>query len=233
MSTPLFRIERTRNRSSRAVLKDDHIVIRLARGLPAAEERRHIDILLRRMAKAQAKEAKRVTIDPFRPLLEGAGELMLTLSTGSVAMIRVAPGPRTKAKYQDGIWHIERSATSDERRFHRFLWRVLCSDAAADIDTLVRTINTQTFGSPIKKVSLKFMRSRWGSCSTDGNISLAAPLLCTDAGILRYVIIHELAHTLHPDHSARFWSAVATHDADYREDLLRLRGMRMPRLQNN
>jgi predicted metal-dependent hydrolase len=62
---PAVRIERTRNRHSRAVLKEDVIVVRLARGLNAFEEKRHIDYLVRRMVAVVQKERERVRIDPY------------------------------------------------------------------------------------------------------------------------------------------------------------------------
>lgn len=225
-----YTVELTRNRNSRAVLRDDAVIVRLAHGLSPSKKKEHIDILLRRLVKAHAKQVSRSVIDPFRPLLEGKTHLTLQLATGSGVTMRVQAGSRTKANYADGIWQIERSAKSDSRKFHRFLWRVLCSDASPDIDALVREINADTFCSPLKRISVKFMRSRWGSCSMSGSISLAAPLLFTTPAILRYVIIHELAHTVHPDHSARFWKAVETHDTDYHTDIRAMKAFRMPRI---
>ena len=67
----VVRIERTQNRSSRAVLQQDIIVIRLARRLSASEEQRHIESLVRRMTKMLQHDRQRITIDPFFPLYDG------------------------------------------------------------------------------------------------------------------------------------------------------------------
>jgi predicted metal-dependent hydrolase len=57
-------------------------------------------------------------------------------------------------------------------------------------------------------VTVRLLSSRWGSCSADGRICLNAKLLFLPAAQVRYVMVHELCHTLHLDHSARFWDEV-------------------------
>ena len=57
----------------------------------------------------------------------------------------------------------------------------------------------------------------WGSCSTKGTISLNIGLMNVPEKLRDYVILHELAHLNHPDHSRAFWSEVAEHDKYYRE----------------
>ncbi len=54
-------------------------------------------------------------------------------------------------------------------------------------------------------------RTRWGSCSTSGTISLSWRLIMAPPHIIDYVIIHELIHLRHPNHSAQFWAAVEAH----------------------
>ncbi len=63
-------------------------------------------------------------------------------------------------------------------------------------------------GTQAGAVSVRLLSSRWGSCSPDGRICLNAKLLFLPAAHVRYVMVHELCHTLHLDHSARFWDEV-------------------------
>jgi predicted metal-dependent hydrolase len=226
---PIF-VERSKNRTSRAILRNDTITIRLARGLSLSEEQRHIDILVKRMVKAHAKEVTRMKIDPFRPLLTGESSLTLTLVTGSTIHFQVDVGTRTRAVATEDGWKIMRSAKTEGKVFHRFLWKLLASSSQEDTENLVHQVNRETFSLPVKKVTLKLMKSRWGSCSRRGDIALSTPLLLTTPSILRYVIIHELAHIPHPNHSYRFWFAVEEKMPEYRTELKALKHFTLPTL---
>lgn len=58
-------------------------------------------------------------------------------------------------------------------------------------------------------------KSLWGSCSPQGLISLSWRLILAPPDVLRYVIVHELCHCRHLDHSTRFWRLVARQMPDY------------------
>ena len=66
------------------------------------------------------------------------------------------------------------------------------------------------------KIQVRTQRTRWGSCSPLGNISLNASLLFLAPAVVRYLLIHELCHLRHLDHSARYWRCVAGIEPDYR-----------------
>ena len=63
-------------------------------------------------------------------------------------------------------------------------------------------------GVRYSKVAIRRQRSRWGSCSVRGTISLNACLLFQRPEVVDYLIVHELMHVKHMNHSARFWQAV-------------------------
>lgn len=67
------------------------------------------------------------------------------------------------------------------------------------------------------RVSIRRQRSRWGSCSVRGTISLNVCLLFQRAPVVDYLIVHELTHVKHMNHSARFWRAVEVDCAQWRE----------------
>ncbi len=66
------------------------------------------------------------------------------------------------------------------------------------------------------RVSYRSQKTRWGSCSSDRNINLNVKLLFLPRHQVRYVIIHELCHTVHLNHSALFWNLVKQHEPDYK-----------------
>ncbi|MBW8308450.1 MAG: M48 family metallopeptidase [Candidatus Paracaedibacteraceae bacterium] len=68
-----------------------------------------------------------------------------------------------------------------------------------------------------KKISIRDTKSRWGSCSSAGNISLSWRLVMAPFEVMEYIIIHELAHLKHLDHSQAFWSLVSQYCPDYNQ----------------
>ena len=64
----------------------------------------------------------------------------------------------------------------------------------------------EKFGFKFNKLTLKNIKSRWGSCSRKNNINLSIHLMRLPDHLIDYVILHELVHTVHHNHSARFWN---------------------------
>jgi predicted metal-dependent hydrolase len=71
-------------------------------------------------------------------------------------------------------------------------------------------------GFTYQRVLIRRQRTRWGSCSTRGTISLNCCLLFQRPAVVRYLMIHELVHTQHMNHSRRFWHCVGHHCPQYR-----------------
>lgn len=67
-----------------------------------------------------------------------------------------------------------------------------------------------------RRVTLKRMTSRWGSCSSNGNISINVGVICFEQECIDYVVIHELCHLKHMDHGEDFWRLVSTCCPDYK-----------------
>lgn len=82
----------------------------------------------------------------------------------------------------------------------------------------------RSHGFEYRQLSFRNQRSRWGSCSSRGNLSLNAKLLLCSPGACRYVLIHELVHLEHPNHSPRFWRRVEALCPDYRQQKRELAG---------
>ena len=70
-------------------------------------------------------------------------------------------------------------------------------------------------GVEVTRISIRNQKSRWGSCSRRGTISLNWRLIQTPAFVRDYIILHELAHRRHMNHSDKFWQEVERMCPDY------------------
>ena len=72
------------------------------------------------------------------------------------------------------------------------------------------------YGYKYNKCRLSHANTRWGSCSSNKTISLNIGLMKVPEVLRDYVILHELAHLNHMDHSRAFWAEVGEHDPKYK-----------------
>jgi len=95
---------------------------------------------------------------------------------------------------------------------------------------------SQELGIPIQRVSIRWQKTRWGSYSSTGTVSLNAQLLLLPRSLVSYVLVHELCHAVHLNHSPKFWRLVRQWepDADRRRSELKTAAWFVPSwLRNN
>lgn len=81
----------------------------------------------------------------------------------------------------------------------------------------------QMYQQSWKRVCIKQHRRLWGSCSRRGNLNFNYKLVFLPPDVADYVIVHELCHLIHFNHSKRFWNEVARAVPDYPQKRKRLR----------
>jgi predicted metal-dependent hydrolase len=231
METPRFRhkVERTRNKHSRAVYRGNTIIIRLAKNLSRTEEQDHIRNLLRRMAHLILLDREKTLIDPFRALLAGASSTKVQVGRRKV-VFSLRPGDKTKAVRVRGGWRVDVSPGIRRRTLHRFLWSLLADDAEAHLVPLLHKLNKETYRAKITQTKVRFATTQWGSCAPRGRIMLNTALVFLPPRLQRYVIIHELAHTRRADHSPAYWREVEAMLPNYAADYRELHQHRLPSL---
>lgn len=93
--------------------------------------------------------------------------------------------------------------------------RAVRSMAAETLRAAVARLSRRV-GVSVADVSVRDQSSRWGSCSAEGALSLNWRLVLLPPAIHDHVILHELAHRRHMDHSDRFWGQLEAWDPDWR-----------------
>jgi predicted metal-dependent hydrolase len=81
----------------------------------------------------------------------------------------------------------------------------LKKEARADLDEAVAR-HTATIGRKVRSVKLKDTKSRWGSCSADGNLSFSWRIVMAPPHVIDYLAAHEVAHLVEMNHGPRFWA---------------------------
>lgn len=77
------------------------------------------------------------------------------------------------------------------------------------------------------RITIRNQKTRWGSCSSKGNLNFNYQLYYLPDELLDYVVVHELAHRRHMNHSKEFWSEVEKYFPNYKECRKRLQEIRM------
>ena len=81
-----------------------------------------------------------------------------------------------------------------------------------------RAAHFQQFtGGTYSRITIRDQKTRWGSCSARGTLSFNWRLMLAPPAILDYVVVHELCHLTHMNHSPAFWQAVEAVCPDYRD----------------
>lgn len=109
------------------------------------------------------------------------------------------------------LYPVQATAASAQRLLERWLQ----SQAAAVAAPLLQE-QAHIMGLTVPVLRFRETKSRWGSCSATGIITLNWRLIQAPTAVMRYVIIHELSHRVHLNHSPRFWQLVEKYDPAYR-----------------
>jgi predicted metal-dependent hydrolase len=178
--------------------------------IPRESDRRQVPALLREHAawieRAMERSAER------RAHLAAAAEegLPKRIELPAVGLVfdveywPVAPGASARATERAGALSVNVPVGDDEAA-RAALRRWLSRAAKAHLVPLLTSVSAEQ-GLPYTRVTIRAQRSRWGSCSRGGAISLNRSLLFLSPEMTRCVMVHELVHTLRHDHSPAFWA---------------------------
>lgn len=161
--------------------------------------RQHVE---RRRSMASAEEI----FPPKQVSLPLTGESWSVFQAGGTGALRL--------REVGQVLELRGTGTREQQR--RALLRWLCRRAESTLRPMLRTV-AAGHGFEFSAIQVRCQRTRWGSCSSKGLISLNVALLFQQPDVVRYLLCHELAHTRHMNHSARFWRCVEECEPRWRE----------------
>jgi hypothetical protein len=202
-------ITRTRRRTLAIIVEDDgRIVVRA----PMRLKQEAIDEFIRAketwILTKQERALKRTS--RFEPKSYVSGEEFLYL--GKPYRLEIEDHQR-RPLVLNGGFRLSRAALPRaeavfERWYRRQALRVMTERAEA---------YAASHGFTFNRIKITSARKRWGSCGHNGNLSFAWRLVMAPRPVIDYVVVHELAHQKHRNHSRRFWSKVASILPDFRQ----------------
>lgn len=142
-------------------------------------------------------------------------QLSLTALGEQWRCTRIDDGTRTRVLQLPDFQLQLYGAARDPERLRQLLRRWLIERAQHRFEAPLRTLAAQLQFAP-RRLQVRCQRTRWGSCSRTGTISLNACLLFQTPEVLRYLMVHELSHLRHMNHSERFWAEVERHEPDWK-----------------
>ena len=105
--------------------------------------------------------------------------------------------------------------TKDDKSFNKFLSKYISSIYQERLDYWYNKFEEKI---PVPNLKIRKMTSRWGVCNIKNhNVTLNLELSKYNIDALDYVIVHELSHFIHPNHSKDFWSLVGKYYPRYKE----------------
>lgn len=182
------------------------VPVRTSRGAVERFVARHRSWIERKRAEACDRLPACEGFPPRAIELQACGETWRVHLAGGPGRLELAIGPGLLTLSGDG-----RNGRAMRQLLREWLIDHARAVLGAELERCAREL-----GFAYGRVIVRRQRTRWGSCSARGTVSLNCCLLFQRPQVVRYLLIHELAHTRHMNHSRRFWQCVAEHCPDHR-----------------
>ena len=216
-----YEVRVCRSRSFRVVVREpDEVEVRVPAHVPDARVQAFVREQAGWIAGALARQAGKTRLVPraYRD-----GEVFYYL--GQPLRLEVAHGVWKRVAHEDGALKVTLDDPSNARRVKELVWewyskqaaRHLPEHLAAALERYRRFIHPARCPLSLKsaacpdgvRLTVRAMKTRWGSCSPDGHITLSLELMHVPRRLIEYVIVHELCHLVRLDHSQAYYFQVA------------------------
>jgi predicted metal-dependent hydrolase len=208
MPVEIDQLIRSKRRTLTLIIEDDgSLVVRAPLKTSEKTIREFVDSHTQWIEKKQAQRRAAVNA-PAKQFI--AGETFPYL--GESYALEIVRGQK-KPLWLDGNFKLAEHAQGNAQKVFEDWYRIQARQIIGEHVGLFAARHNFQYG----KIRISSARTRWGSCSPTGNLSFSWRLILNPIEAVDYVIIHELVHTVHHNHSKRFWKKVEKILPDYKE----------------
>lgn len=176
-----------------------------------------IQFLNQHLGWVQKKLREQQNTSPYRAKEYLDGEAFLFLGKNYFLNIAYAKKPTVLVRDDQLFVFIRelQDPTKRKQKIHQQL-RAWYYQQAECILQQKSEIYAEQLGVQSRSITIRQFKSRWGSCSTRGDIQYSWPIILAPHAIVDYLVVHELSHLKHHNHSPRFWNMVGSMIPDYK-----------------
>ncbi len=198
--------------NNRVTVNKKGILLRVNEKQEKAEQRKSIDTLLKWAKNKLGDKPELLDSLPQRKYVNG--EILQVGEQEFVISIHYHSAANSTAKLfrNNIVLSLAKGLTpeSEANACSYLVAKCLCRFFQPLISERLHDFNHRFFKKQLGTVKMKYATSFWGHCSAQGNIVISIRLLFAPRSVVDYVLIHELAHLVHHNHSSRFWKLVET-----------------------
>lgn len=212
--TPIpVQVSLERRNGYRASFTKKGLMLRIPASLSASKQQEIHTQLLDWAKKAVSKRPnllKKYTAPDYR-----SGHTIKTFKTIHTLKIRYGQRKTVGVEVVDGYILATLPMKDPDRRLEKkHIAKALAKHYKPDVLQALEYWN-RFFPVQFNDLRMKYNSSNWGSCSSKGNINVNTRLVLCPGKVIDYVLVHELAHLVQPNHSPKFWAEVARVMPDY------------------
>jgi predicted metal-dependent hydrolase len=215
-----FKIIKTgRRKTSEIVIKFDEVLIRA----PFSKSRKDIESMVKDRAEWIIKKMKENNGKKPEIMPPEYRDNTTLPYLGKNCVLKVVRDEKSDfLEFSNGVFVAHVKKNSVKTMYEKWLF-----DAAPAIFNLFIEKYSILLNVRPKKVSIKKLKSRWGSATFKGTINLNVNLVKAPTSVIEYVVLHELGHLVEKNHSPKFWKLIKDHMLDYSEkkDWLKINGL--------
>lgn len=219
-----YQVRRSRRRRKTVSISVHEDGVRVA--APVATSRSAIRSIVRKRACWILEQAARPTLAPVAQQLL-TGKTLLYLGRSVRVVVESSDVPTPEVRFDSRALRVDVPRDLDDSERHDAVFQVVmawyASRALDKLTACVRRWRLLLGYNQTPRILVRNQRSRWGSCAPDGTLRFNWRLMMVKSDLIDYVVVHELAHLTHPNHSADFWGLVAGVMPDVQQRRKRLR----------